>query len=290
MASAESTPEFSLIISTIGQAERLRQGLESIIRQTYDSFEVIVVDQNTTDHVFKIVSEFAETGRVFYTKSAVGLSKGRNAALAKARGRIVGFPDDDCEYSPTLLADVKARFLAHDDVAGICIRCCDHDGRDSAGRSDRIGGEVTKTNVWSRAISVGIFLKTSIIKDIGGFDENIGLGSNTPYLSGEETDLILSIISRGHRLHYDPSLSVFHPRGSSSITSYHIRRAYAYGLGKGLVLRRYNYRKREILIYCARPVIGAVWAILCGNVSLARFRLARAKGRFEGWICRYPVA
>jgi len=132
--------------------------------------------------------------------------------------------------------------------------------------------------------------KEKTVVDIGGFDENIGLGSNTPYLSGEETDLILSIISRGHRLHYDPSLSVFHPRGSSSITSYHIRRAYAYGLGKGLVLRRYNYRKREILIYCARPVIGAVWAILCGNVSLARFRLARAKGRFEGWICRYPVA
>jgi GT2 family glycosyltransferase len=283
-------PEFSLIISTIGPAPRLRSALQSLVAQSYESFEVIVVDQNETDHVRRIVAEFSRSGKGHYTRSGVGLSKGRNAGLAMASGRIVGFPDDDCEYPPTLLASLKEHFVRHGSASGACVRCCDHDGQDSAGRSDRTSGWISKTNVWSRAVSVGIFLRTERIREIGGFDERIGLGSNTPYLSGEETDLLLNLLSRGHKLYYDPGLNVYHDRGSSKITWYHIKRSYAYGLGKGLVLRRHAYRKREVAIHCIRPILGAVVAVLTGNLSLALFRAARAKGRFDGWNSQYPAS
>ncbi|TXM97199.1 glycosyltransferase family 2 protein [Methylobacterium sp. WL64] len=290
MSDTHNSPEFSLIISTLGSAKHLRQGLASILMQTYDSFEVIIVDQNDSGDLLQIIEVFRETGKIRYTKSKVGLSRGRNAGLIIARGRIIGFPDDDCEYPVTLLADVKAEFLSHDNASAICVRCCDHAGHDSAGRLDRKGGLVTKSNVWSRVVSVGIFVQADILKEIGAFDENIGLGSNTPYQSGEETDLMLRLISLDRSAYYNPNLTVFHPRGSHRITTSQIDRAYDYGLGKGRILRRYKYRKREIALHFAKPVLGALMAIIGGNLGLARLRLQRAKGRFDGWRSSLPSA
>lgn len=288
MANLSPSPEFSLIISTLGPADRLRQCLASIMEQSYSSFEVIVVDQNATDHVRKIVAEFRETGKVHHTRSQVGLSKGRNAGLALARGRIVAFPDDDCEYPVTVLADVKAWFLSDDDLSGICIRCCDRDGRDSAGRSARKKGLVTKSNVWGRGVSVGIFLKAEVTKEIGGFNEDLGLGSKTPYQSGEETDLLLRLISRGCKIHYEPSLRVLHPRMSSKITSDDINMTYNYALGAGRVLRRHKYNKFVVAWHCLRPILGAFAAIASGKLNLAQLRYRRAIGRFDGWRSSLP--
>lgn len=290
MTLSENDPEFSLIISTLGAAERLRQGLTSILTQTYGSFEVIIVDQNEDDHVRRMIEPFLVTRKLHYIKSQVGLSKGRNAGLLMARGRIVSFPDDDCQYPATLLADVKAQFLRHPDASGICVRCCDHNGHDSAGRSDRICGFITKSNIWRRAVSIGIFLKIDAVKEAGNFDENLGLGSNTPYQSGEETDMLLRVISRGRKVYYESCLNVFHPRDLQKITSNHIKRAYAYGLAMGLLLRRYNFRKREIALHCARPVLGALLALISGNLGLARLRCARAWGRLDGWKSSLPSA
>lgn len=289
MTCLDDIPEFSLIISTFGPAERLREVLVSILEQSYGSFEVIVVDQNNTNHVHRITEEFIKIGKFNYIKSQVGLSKGRNAGLALARGRIVGFPDDDCQYPVTLLTDVKARFLNYHNASGICVRCCDYDGQDSAGRSDRKSGLVTKSNVWRRAVSIGTFLKSDVVKKVGTFDENIGLGSGTPYQSGEETDLLLRAIFCGYKIYYDPNINVIHPRNSQRITLDHINRSYAYGLGKGLLLRRYKYRKREVALHCTKPLLGALLAISNGNLGLARLRCARAKGRFDGWRSSMPL-
>lgn len=281
-------PLFSLIISTLGPAEDLMQCLSSILAQTCESFEVIVVDQNETDTVRTITDAFVTSGKVRYTRSGVGLSRGRNAGLALARGAIVGFPDDDCSYPVTLLQDILNRFALHRDASGICVRCTDQHGHDSAGRSDRMGGLITKRNVWRRAVSVGMFLDSEAVKQAGGFDEGIGLGSNTPYLSGEETDLLLKIVRAGHRVYYDPALRVFHPSYARVITPKHITRSYAYGMGKGLLLRRHEYESRHVALHVARPLIGALVAAARGDFALARLRFRRAQGRYDGWRSTLP--
>lgn len=282
-------PEFSLVISTLGAAEGLRQALESILSQSYSSVEVIVVDQNHGEHVRRITDLFHDTKKVRHIRSEIGLSKGRNAGLLVAQGRIVGFPDDDCQYPPTLLAEVKAQFSKYPDASGVCVRCCDQEGRDGAGRSDRTSGLITKSNVWKRAVSIGTFLKFDAVKQVGQFDEYIGLGSSTPYQSGEETDLVLKIITAGGNIYYDPSINVIHHRYVSNISKHTIERAYAYGLGKGLLLRRYNYPTHEVALHFARPVVGASLALISGNLSLARLRYARARGRLNGWKSRLPL-
>ncbi len=283
-------PIFSLVISTIGPAEDLARCLTSIMAQTVEALEVIVVDQNADDHVRVITAPFLADGRVRLIKSEVGLSKGRNAGLAVARGTLVGFPDDDCYYPATLLRAILDRFASYPDASGICVRCIDDRGHDSAGRSDRRGGLIDKGNVWRRAVSVGMFLKADATREAGGFDEGIGLGSNTPYLSGEETDLLLTLVAQGHRIYYDPLLHVFHPPEPVVITPRLIGRSYAYGMGKGLLLRRHDYRNHHVALHVAKPVLGALLAILRGNLALAQLRLRRAKGRYDGWKSYLPDA
>ena len=288
MINSALQPEFSLVISTLGPAEGLAECLASIMAQTLESFEVIIVDQNDSDHVGRITEKYIGRGNLRYTRSGVGLSKGRNSGLAMARGRIVGFPDDDCDYPATLLAEVKAKFLTKRNASGVCVRCVDHQGNASAGRSDRRSGFITKSNVWRRAVSIGMFLDTDAVRKAGGFDESIGLGSNTPYLSGEETDLLLTLLSQGHQVYYEPALNVYHPPDPVTIMPNHLSRAYSYGMGKGFVLRKHKYEVQQVIIHFAKPVFGVVLAIVLGNLPLARLRFRRAKGRYDGWRSSVP--
>ncbi|WP_455037603.1 glycosyltransferase family A protein [Leptotrichia massiliensis] len=101
----------SLVMPTINVTTELDLFLKSLKAQTYKDFELIVVDQNEGNEVFEIVKDYEEDFKIKYVKSdEKGLSLNRNRGLILMKGEIVGFPDDDCEYSPDKLEKVVAFF------------------------------------------------------------------------------------------------------------------------------------------------------------------------------------
>ena len=62
-------------------------------------------------------------------RSAPGLSRARNTALPRVEADLVAFPDDDCTYSPDLLARVVARFDDDPSLGILCGKLEDADGR-----------------------------------------------------------------------------------------------------------------------------------------------------------------
>ena len=101
----------SLVMPTINVTTELDLFLKSLKAQTYKDFELIVVDQNEGNEVFEIVKDYEEDFKIKYVKSdEKGLSLNRNRGLILMKGEIVGFPDDDCEYSPDTLEKVVAFF------------------------------------------------------------------------------------------------------------------------------------------------------------------------------------
>ena len=97
----------SLILPTLNRTDDLAVFLDSLLEQTYKDFELIVVDQNEGNEVFEIVKDYEEDFKIKYVKSdEKGLSLNRNRGLILMKGEIVGFPDDDCEYSPDTLEKV----------------------------------------------------------------------------------------------------------------------------------------------------------------------------------------
>jgi glycosyltransferase involved in cell wall biosynthesis len=276
-------PFFSLVVATVGDNGDLGRLLASLVAQEFRAFEVIVVDQNEDARLDPVLAEYAQFLHIIRIRCARGLSKARNRGLQEARAPIVGFPDDDCWYEPDFLGRVANALQEKPDCMGVTGLCLDETGRPAAGGGSRRSAALTKRNVWGRGVSTTIFLRRSFVDRIGGFDEGLGLGAETPYQSAEETDLLLRLIADGNRIIYRPDLVVRHPRARTE-GQQAVEKARRYGLGMGRVLRSHAYAGVEVLTHLARPGIGAIVAFFTRRPDLARLRWTRATGRLRGYV------
>jgi glycosyltransferase involved in cell wall biosynthesis len=248
--------------------------------------EVIVVDQNSTDAVRLICQRYAGRLDLHHVTSRPGVSRARNVGIARCTGRIIAFPDDDCWYPAGLLNAVKAELLGDGGWAGLTCRCTDELGRLAAGGDSRHEGIISKRNVWHRGVSATLFLRAEVVARAGLFDETLGLGSDGYFKSGEETDYILRVLHLRERMIYFPHLRVFHPLPPHSRKAGAIGRSWSYGLGFGRVLHKHSYGMPSVAYHIAYPLLGAVAAIARFDLALAKLRLARVVGRFQGWRWR----
>jgi glycosyltransferase involved in cell wall biosynthesis len=109
------------VLSTYNRCDLLPGALEALLSQDlpHQSYEVIVVDNNSTDATRGVIERFVARsgGRMRYVfEGRQGLSYGRNAGLLGARAPIVAFTDDDVRPSPGWLAAVKRAFDEHPEV------------------------------------------------------------------------------------------------------------------------------------------------------------------------------
>ncbi|MFP6874771.1 MAG: glycosyltransferase [Verrucomicrobiales bacterium] len=88
------TPKISVIICSYNGSATLRDCLKSVAKLRYPDFEVIVVDDGSTDHVAGIVAETA--GARYIHQEHAGLGVARNRGAAAAGGDILAYTDDDC--------------------------------------------------------------------------------------------------------------------------------------------------------------------------------------------------
>lgn len=118
-----STIENTLAICTYNRAESLRRTLESVreaVTRTSTAWEVLVIDNNSTDDTADAIGEFTDRLPLRYLfESKQGLSHGRNRALAECRGDLLVFTDDDvildaqylCEYEQARTTFLRADYF-----------------------------------------------------------------------------------------------------------------------------------------------------------------------------------
>ena len=202
------TPDISLILATVGRTDELSRLFDSLAGQTFVNFEIIVVDQNSDDRLQPHLERARYLGMtVKHMKlSPPNLAAARNVGIDAARGKWIGFPDDDCWYTPRLLERVVARFSRSDKPGGIIVRWVEQDEQPSE------PGELS----WERSrafrdipvSSITLFCRRKLFKQIGGFDSRLGVGQW--FGAGEETDLAMRALKAGERLVYEPLAEVHH--------------------------------------------------------------------------------
>lgn len=239
----------SLIVSTKGRVRELAAFLESLRFATAmldDNcfIELIISDQNDDDRLFPLLCDFRKTWgaanrKVRHLKSSGGLSRGRNAGLKVARGAVVAFPDDDCTYDPDTLRDVLAVFAANPLIGFIGVRTQDASRPDASA----IPQPTTMCGVnvrWAPLFSPTLFVRRFLCKQVGFFDEDLGVGGSV-YGAGEETDYVYRLLSAGVLGAYIPTAKVFHPaKTEHPVTLAGIRRQMSYGRGIGKVLLKHK--------------------------------------------------
>ncbi|MBR2519526.1 MAG: glycosyltransferase family 2 protein [Selenomonadaceae bacterium] len=103
-------PAVSVILPMYNSARYIRSCVESVLNQTFGLFELICVDDCSTDDTVKIVAEMAQKdGRirvVRLAKNTGGASEPRNTGLRLSRGKYIAFLDSDDMYTRTALAEL----------------------------------------------------------------------------------------------------------------------------------------------------------------------------------------
>jgi len=98
-------PSFSVIINCYNSEKFIKETIESVLRQSYIHFEVIVWDNVSTDKTLEIVSKFLDPRvNIFIAKTHTSLGKARNMAISKAKKEYLAFIDSDDLWEPNKLA------------------------------------------------------------------------------------------------------------------------------------------------------------------------------------------
>ncbi|MFX0139444.1 MAG: glycosyltransferase family 2 protein [Candidatus Hodarchaeota archaeon] len=99
-------PNLSIIIPCYNDGDIISRAIQSILKQTYQNFEITVVNDGSTDQTEKIVRKFQDMdGRIKYLKHEInrGLSATRNTGIKNAKGDYIAFLDADDEWLPNKL-------------------------------------------------------------------------------------------------------------------------------------------------------------------------------------------
>ena len=276
--------KFSLVMATLNRKQELNRFLHSLKNQTYTDFELVIVDQNQDGLIDDLIEKY---GKLFIIKhikvNFKGLSKARNEGLKYVGGDIIGFPDDDCVYPKNLLEQVKDVFGLDKSVDVLCGRPINFEGRTTAGKFLKRRSMINIYKAPFAFCSFAMLFKSKVLKTIGLFDENLGLGSQTPFGSSEDLDIGIRALRLGYKILYDPKVVVFHPEKENLFNRDVVIRARNYAIGTGYVLKKHKVPFWYLFFYAVRPIAGAFLSILTLNKGKAIWHLEKFWGRIKGY-------
>ncbi len=129
----KKTPEVSVIIPTHNRANLLKRAIKSVLSQGYRDFELIIVDDASTDGTESTVNNFQDS-RIKYVchQKNKGGSAARNTGIQMSKGKYIGLLDDDDQWLPDKLSKQVDRFRKAPKRVGIIYSGCEvqsEDGR-----------------------------------------------------------------------------------------------------------------------------------------------------------------
>lgn len=166
----------SVIIPAYNRAHLITRAVESVLRQTYDDIEIIVVDDGSQDDTETVVKSMTDS-RIIYKKleSNHGAAYARNAGVECANGRVIAFQDSDDAWRPQKLEKQMAYWKEHPEFAMIyCpFEICDGNSRNRFPQEgvDMLEGDIFRALIVRNTIGTPTMLMTrDSFQETGGFD------------------------------------------------------------------------------------------------------------------------
>lgn len=111
MSDKNNTPMVSVVITTYNRENYLRESISSVLSQTYQDFELIIVDNFSDYNFFELIEEFnSDKIKAFQNKNNGIIARNRNYGIEKAIGKYIAFCDDDDIWLPNKL-DVQIKAI-----------------------------------------------------------------------------------------------------------------------------------------------------------------------------------
>lgn len=171
-----STPAVSVVLPTYNRAWCLREALDSVAGQGFRDFELIVVDDGSTDETACLLRAYGDALRVL-RQPRRGVSAARNAGIAAARGKLIAFLDSDDLWLPGKLAR-QVEFFDRHPAALICQteELWVKNGRrvNPGQRHRKRGGMIFEPSLELCLVSPSaVMLRRELLDAVGRFDERL---------------------------------------------------------------------------------------------------------------------
>src|SRR5213595_3418496 len=221
----------SVVVCSCNGGRTIRDACEGLRRLDYPNYEVIVVDDGSTDDTAAIAGQYDV--RLIRTPNR-GLSSARNTGLAAATGEIVAYLDDDAYPDPHWLTYLAATFLStsHVGVGGPNIAPAG-DGPIAECVARAPGGPVHVLVTDREAEHIpgcNMAFRTAYLEAVGGFDPRFRT-------AGDDVDVCWRLQDRGWTLGFHPAAVVWHHRRNSVRTYW--RQQIGYGRAEAMLERKW---------------------------------------------------
>jgi glycosyltransferase involved in cell wall biosynthesis len=167
-------PLVSVVIPTYNRPHLIGRAVQSVLNQTYQNFEIVVIDDSPNDETEQIIKSFNDQ-RIKYIKNKErkGPSAARNQGIKASdpQSKYIAFLDDDDEYLPQLLEKAVKKLEENSDIVMVCT---DAEMRDENGRFIREMRWNFNRDFWRQAIGNGSVVRRDLFfKENIWFDENL---------------------------------------------------------------------------------------------------------------------
>lgn len=195
----EIKPLVSVVMTIRNVSATINGCLDAILNQTYENFEIIIIDDFSTDDTEKLVKKLADNRiKYFRNEKWLGISPGRNRGIKKAVGKYIFFTDGDCIVSKNWI-EAGLNSLRNSDCVAVegRIYYVSKDYRPTFSdhiMENRSGGHFMTGNM---------AYKKAAIEKVNGFDERL------TYL--EDRDIAIRIMKYGN-VCFNPEMIVYHPQ------------------------------------------------------------------------------
>ena len=286
--SEDGTVRISAVVCTLNRAAYLAKAVESLVNQTCpkDHYEIIVVDNGSTDNTREVVEQFSQHARIKYVyEPTEGLCQARNTGWQAAGGKYVAYLDDDAIAHPQWLETMLKAFEtvkpAPASAGGSVVPIWESERPEWL--TDRMlaayaivdwGNHARFLRPLDREHHVGcnVAYSREVLQECGGFNVNLGRkGRNL--LSNDENLIRRYIDSHALGIYYDPKILVQHLVPKERLT-------------RRFMLRRHFWQGiSDVVLWCeeSSSAPGRLWFLMSGLEGLAWV------GLHLTWFLLWPV-
>lgn len=216
MTRSESNAAYrvTVLLPTYNRERLLKEAIESLFKQTLDpkQFVVLVIDNCSTDNTPAMIEEIRTRApfEIIYQRMERngGCFRSLNIGVDKAPTEIVASFDSDCWADPRWLEAGLAGFEEDADVAFVAGHIADKPGQRVGFFSIRNGAPQSENPFYP---SGNCFYRQSIVRKMGGFDENLSFGDvGTSPIGCADSDLAWRMIEAGYKHVYRADCVVYH--------------------------------------------------------------------------------
>jgi glycosyltransferase involved in cell wall biosynthesis/GT2 family glycosyltransferase len=179
--------EVSVVLVTHNRSDMLRDAIDGLRKQTIDNFEVVLVDDGSTnsnalEYIDSLYEEFESRGWKIIRQNNAYLGAARNAGWRAAKGKIIIFHDDD-NYSSPELVETYRNAIKHSNADIVtCAMSTFSGSRPNEHPFESMDVFPVIGNAYSAGMHVNAFgdahaaFKREVLEKIGGFTEDVGVG------------------------------------------------------------------------------------------------------------------